>query len=157
MKLAIIAAHDPGLLIGKEGALPWHYREDMEWFKRVTTGHTVIMGRGVFEELGEKPLPGRRNVVLSRTRNYSGVVVCRTISDALESVRNEDLAFVIGGAEIYSALLNRVDELYITEIHKEYSGDTWFPEYRDRIGSEFKEVYREHGEQITFVKYRRTG
>src|SRR5690625_6086602 len=90
MKLIIVAAHDPNLAIGKDGTLPWYYPEDLKFFKKTTIGSPVLMGRGVFEELNEKPLPGRRNIVLSRTRTYSGTESFPSIQEALEALSGEE-------------------------------------------------------------------
>ncbi|MEX0593131.1 MAG: dihydrofolate reductase [Balneolaceae bacterium] len=157
MIVAMIAAHDPELHIGADGELPWHFREDMFYFKRVTSGHPVLMGRGVYEEVGEKPLPNRRNVVLSRRGDWPdhAIEVCRSIPEALELLSGEERVFVIGGGEIYAQFMDRADELWITEIHKTYHGDTFFPEYRDRIGTDWVEVFREAHENLSFVRYER--
>jgi len=155
MRLALIVAHDPNLVIGKEGGMPWHYSKDLKHFKRITMGHPMIMGRGVFEELDEKPLPGRKNIVLSRTRSYDHVPTYTSLNEALESLKGEDLAFVSGGGEVYRQTMDRADLLYVTEIHKEYEGDTFFPEYRDKINTEWKEVEREDTGELSFVKYER--
>lgn len=155
MKLAVIVAHDPNLVIGKDGTLPWHYSEDLKFFKRTTMGHPLLMGRGVFEELDEKPLPGRENVVLSRSFNYDHVSTFSSIDDALEYLWDEELVFVIGGGEVYEQLLPEADLLYVTEIHEEYEGDTFFPEYRDDIGTIWEEIKREDYEKFSFVKYER--
>lgn len=155
MKLVIVAAHDPNLVIGRDGTLPWYYPEDLKFFKKTTMGSPVLMGRGVFEELNEKPLPGRRNIVLSRTRTYSGTETYPSIQEALESVSGEEVVYIIGGAEIYSQLIGQADEMVITEIAKEYEGDTFFPEYREDIGTIWKEVQREGHEELSFVKYQK--
>jgi dihydrofolate reductase len=157
MKLILIAAHDPDLVIGRDGELPWHYREDMLYFKEQTMGSPVLMGRGVFEEVGEKPLPGRRNVVLTRTRSYpnKNVEIARSIDEALERLKNEKRVFVIGGGDIYKAMLAMADFLYITEINKSYGGDTFFPEYRDEIGKSWKEIWRDDHPEFSFVRYER--
>lgn len=155
MTLAIIVAHDPNLVIGKEGGLPWHYSEDLKYFKKVTMGHPMLMGRGVFEELDEKPLPGRENVVLSRTRNYDHVPTFSSVPEALEHLEGEELVFVIGGGEVYRRLLPETDKLFVTEIQREYEGDTYFPEYRDEISSVWKEVKREDRGELSFVVYDR--
>ncbi len=155
MTLALIAAHDPNLVIGKDGDLPWHYPEDMKHFKQTTTGHPVLMGRGEFEELGEKPLPGRENVVLSRSRNYEHVPTFSSIDHALEYLQERDLVFVIGGGEIYRQTIDRADKLVITRIHKEYEGDTYFPEYRDDIGTVWEETRRDGYADFTIVEYER--
>lgn len=155
MTLAAIVAHDPNLVIGKDGDLPWHYSEDLKYFKRTTMGHPLIMGRVVFEELGENPLPGRENIVLSRSRNYDHVPTFSSFDDAMEYVEDEDLVFLIGGGEIYRQFLDRCDQLFVTEVHQEYEGDTYFPEYRDKIGTTWKELKREDTEELSFVVYQR--
>lgn len=157
MTLAAIVAHDPNLVIGKDGDLPWHYSEDLKYFKRVTMGHPLIMGRVVFEELGENPLPGRENIVLSRSRSYDDVPTFSSFDEALEYVRDEELVFLIGGGEIYRQFLGQCDKLFVTEVHQEYEGDTYFPEYRDDIGSIWEEVKREDHKELSFVVYKRIG
>lgn len=155
MTLAAIVAHDPNLVIGKDGDLPWHYSEDLKYFKRTTMGHPLIMGRVVFEELNENPLPGRENIVLSRSREYDHVPTFSEFDEALEYVKDKGLVFLIGGGEIYRQFLDRVEKLYVTEIHEEYEGDTYFPEYRDEIGTTWKEVKREDKQDLSFVVYER--
>ena len=155
MKLILIAAHDPNLVIGKDGELPWRYPEDLKFFKKTTLGHTLLMGRVVFEELNEKPLPGRDAVVLTRTKSYSHVPTFKSVEDALDFLSDEEKIFVIGGGEIYSQMIDMADQLIITEIHQEYPGDTFFPDYREEIGTKWEEISREDGEEISFVKYNR--
>lgn len=155
MTLAAIVAHDPNLVIGRKGELPWHYSEDLKYFKKVTMGHPIIMGRVVFEELNEKPLPGRENIVLSRSRNYEHVRTFSAIQGALDYVDDEDIAFVIGGAEVYRQLMPKVEKLFVTEIHEEYEGDTYFPEYRHEVGSTWREIKRDTHSELSFVVYER--
>lgn len=155
MTLAAIVAHDPNLVIGRKGELPWHYSEDLKYFKKVTMGHPIIMGRIVFEELNEEPLPGRENIVLSRSRNYEHVPTFNAIQGALDYVDDEDIAFVIGGAEVYRQLMPKVEKLFVTEIHEEYEGDTYFPEYRHKIGSTWREIKRDTHSELSFVVYER--
>lgn len=154
MKLILIAAHDPNLVIGKDGELPWRYPEDLKHFKSKTIGKTILMGRGVFEELHEKPLPSRNNIVLSTTKQYNNVQTFQSLEEVMESVK-EDQLFVIGGGVLYKQVLPIADKLIITEIKKEYQGDTYFPEYRDRIGLDWKEVSRTEAENLFFVEYER--
>lgn len=154
MTLAAIVAHDPNLVIGKDGDLPWHYSEDLKYFKRTTMGHPMIMGRVVFEEL-DGPLPGRENIVLSRSRNYDHVPTFSSFDEAIDYVKDKDLVFLIGGGEVYRQFLDQCDKLYVTEIHQEYEGDTYFPEYRDEISSTWKEIKREDKEELSFVVYER--
>ncbi len=155
MTLAAIVAHDPNLVIGKDGDLPWHYSEDLKYFKRITMGHPLIMGRVVFEELGEQPLPGRENIVLSRSREYDHVPTFASFDDALEHVKDEEIVFLIGGGEVYRQFLDRVDKLFVTEVHESFEGDTYFPEYRDEIGITWKEIKRDDREELSFVVYER--
>lgn len=154
MMLTLVAAHDPNLVIGKDGGLPWRYPEDLKHFKKTTLGGTIIMGRGVFEELNEKPLPGRRNIVLSTTQTYDQVDTFSSLKDALQTVKEEEV-FIIGGGVLYRQTLDKADKLIITEIHKEYEGDTFFPEYRDEIGADWKEISRDEQEDLSFITYKR--
>lgn len=155
MKLSIIVAHDPNLVIGKDGELPWHYSEDLKFFKKTTMGSPILMGRGVFEELNEKPLPGRENIVLSRSKSYDHVPTFKSIDAALDYLSEKEQVFIIGGGEIYRQTIGKADELIITQVKKEYKGDTYFPEYRDKIGETWEEVWREDYEEFSFVKYKR--
>lgn len=155
MKLTLIAAHDPNLIIGSNGSLPWHYSEDLKFFKKQTMGHPIVMGRVVFEELNEKPLPGRENIVLSRSRSYDHVKTFESIDSALKYLNDEDTVFIIGGGEIYRQTLPIADQLIITRIKKEYKGDTTFPEYRQEIGEKWKEVWREEHSDFDFIIYDR--
>ena len=99
MKIIIIAAHDPNLVIGNNGTLPWHFSEDLKHFKQTTSGFPILMGRGVFEELGSKPLPNRQNIVLSTTQNYDNVACYSSLEQALEAIKLEQPSklFIIGG------------------------------------------------------------
>jgi len=155
MTLAAIVAHDPHLLIGAEGGLPWHYSEDLKRFKRITMGHPLLMGRKVFDELNHKPLPGRENVVLSRSVTFEQAPTFADVEEALAYLSNNEWVFVIGGAEIYRMLLPRCDYLYVTYIHRAYKGDTYFPEYRDQISTLWEPVSREEHEEFSFVDYKR--
>lgn len=154
MTITLVVAHDPNLVIGKEGGLPWRYPEDLKHFKRTTVGGTIIMGRGVFEELNEIPLPERKNIVLSTTQNYDNVDTYTSLGDALRSSNDEEV-FIIGGGVLYRETIEIADKLIITEIHQEYEGDTYFPEYRDDIGTVWKEESREDHEELSFVTYKR--
>lgn len=155
MKLILIAAHDPNLVIGRNGELPWHYSEDLKFFKRQTMGYPIIMGRVVFEELNEKPLPGRENIVLSKSKSYDHVKSFSSIDKALKYLIDSEKVFIIGGGEIYRQTIDKADELIITEIKKEFKGDTYFPEYRDQIGLAWKEYWREEHKEFDFVKLKK--
>ncbi len=154
MTLTIVVAHDPNLVIGKDGGLPWRYPEDLKHFKETTMGGTMIMGRGVFEELNEIPLPGRTNIVLSRTKTYENVDTFTSLDKALESL-DEDEVFIIGGGVLYREAIDRADKMIVTQVKKEYDGDTYFPEYREDIGEIWKETKLRETEELVFLEYRR--
>lgn len=133
-RLAAVAAMTPQRVIGANNQLPWHYPEDLRWFKELTAGHTVIMGRKTFESLG-KPLPRRRNLVLSRAHDFApeGVEVFAGPRSLLAALAADEQAFVIGGCQIYAALLPFTREIYLTRLRREYPGDTWFPPFEDEF------------------------
>ncbi|MAO64959.1 MAG: hypothetical protein CL666_08150 [Balneola sp.] len=154
MIITLVAAHDPNLVIGKNCGLPWRYPEDLKHFKETTLGGTIIMGRGVFEELNEIPLPGRKNIVLSTTKNYDNVDTFESLNEALKTV-NEKEVFIIGGGVLYRDAIKIADKMIITEIHKEYDGDTYFPDYKDDIGEIWEEVEKEDQGELSFIIYKR--
>lgn len=129
-RLYLVAALARNGVIGAQGKLPWHLPEDLQHFKRLTLGHPVIMGRRTWESLG-RPLPGRENVVISRRPGYAaaGASVASSLQAAIALCAGEPVAFVIGGAEIYAAALPLADGLVMTEIDRDYAGDTRFPEW----------------------------
>jgi dihydrofolate reductase len=155
MKLHLIAAHDDNLVIGNKGKLPWRLPEDLKHFKSITMGHPILMGRGVFEEIGEKPLPGRRNVVLSR-KVWNHVESYSRIDDALTALSEEDVVFLIGGGQIYDQMIEMCDKMYITEVKGSFDGDVFFPEYRAQIGKKWIEVNRDNYPTHSFVEYIRS-
>ena len=153
MKLALIAAIGRNRVIGKDGVLPWHIPQDLKRFKQLTTGHAVLMGRRTFESLG-KPLPRRRNVVVT-SRPIPGVETFHSVNVALQVLAEEEKVFVIGGARLYGRLLHEADELYLTFVHRDVDGDSYFPEYEEVIQNHFREVHREEHGDFTFVDYQR--
>ncbi|MEX0601733.1 MAG: dihydrofolate reductase [Bacteroidota bacterium] len=155
MKLIIIAALARNRVIGSGGKLPWHLPDDLKRFKRLTTGHTILMGRKTYESLG-KALPDRRNVVLT-SHPLSGVETYRSLGDALEALEQEDVVYVIGGGKIFNLCLPVADGLYLTHVDREVEGDTFFPEFEHLIGTTFKPVWREEHDGFTFVNYVKTG
>ena len=120
----------PQRVIGREGTLPWHLPEDLAFFKRTTSGYPVVMGRKTFESLG-RPLPKRRNIVLTRDANWSaaGVEVIHAPADLTHLSGLDGRVFIIGGAEIYQAFLPQLDDLLVSHLLENYAGDTWFPEF----------------------------
>jgi len=130
--LFAIVAHDQNLLIGGGNNLLWHLPDDLKYFKERTRGFPIIMGRKTFDSLG-RPLPGRRNMVVSRQANWSaeGVEVYATLDLALAALQGSD-GFIVGGGEIYRMALPLIDVLYVTEVHATLEGgDTWFPNYSE--------------------------
>lgn len=125
---AVVAVSENGV-IGKDNQLPWRLPSDLKFFKQLTTGHVVIMGRKTFESIG-KPLPNRRNLVISRNPDYpaEGVEVFTSLVAALKACLGEDEVFVIGGATIYEKAfdLDLVDRIYMTIVHGEFEGDAHF-------------------------------
>lgn len=140
--LSILVAMDSQHLIGKDNKLPWHLPNDLKYFKQVTMGHTIVMGRKTFESIG-KPLPGRKNIVITRNKNYhpDGCRVIHSITKIKEMNDKEEI-FIIGGAEIFKETLPIADRLYITEIHETFEGDTFFPEFNL---SDWKLISKEKG------------
>ena len=127
-------------VIGVNNTLPWHISEDLKHFKSLTTGHTIIMGRKTYESIG-RPLPNRRNIVISRNTeaSYEGAEVVHSIEDAFTICKNDNEVFVIGGSNIYEQALSSVDHLYITEIKKSFSGDAYFLRLINKYGSNLQE------------------
>lgn len=125
--LSLIVALDRNGVIGKQGRLPWHLPADLKRFRKLTMGHTVIMGRRTFESLGS-PLPGRRNIVLSRSREFSGAEVARSLEEARRIAGPDEEVFVIGGAEVFREALPQSDRMYVTRVETEVQGgDVRFP------------------------------
>jgi len=154
VKLAIIAALDHRRAIGKDGKLPWHIPEDLKRFKRLTTGHALLMGRRTWESLG-RPLPGRRNVVLSSSP-VPGIESYASIEESLRALASAERVFVIGGGNVYAQLIDRADELYLTLVDRNVEADAFFPPYEHLLGTVFREAARERHPEFEFVDYVRT-
>ena len=156
MKKIIIAAVAENGAIGKDEDIPWHIPEDLEHFKQKTTGHPVIMGRKTFESLPEnfRPLPDRTNIVLTRSdMEKEGIKVVGSMEEAYSIAEElDDKTFIIGGASVYEQGLPEADKMVLTEVKREVSGDTFFPDF-DR--EEWNEERREEHEEFDFVTYTR--
>ena len=127
--ISIIVAVAENGVIGDKNSLLWHISEDLRNFKRITSGHPVIMGRKTFESLG-RPLPNRTNVVISRTtKHIEGCTVVDSLEAAIAMFPKEEEVFIIGGAQIYALALNIADKFYLTRVGYAYEGDTSFPEW----------------------------
>jgi dihydrofolate reductase len=155
MILALIAAHDDNLLIGKDGDLPWHIPADLKYFMKKTKGHPLVMGRRTWESIGSMPLKDRENIVISRSGKWDNATVFKSLDAALESLKDKDLVYIGGGSGIYMDTLPIADRLVLTHVHGSHEGDTYFPEYRDEIGSVWEETFREDHDGFSFVTYDR--
>jgi dihydrofolate reductase len=155
MKLIIIAALTKDRVIGKDRAVPWDIPEDMQRFKRLTTGHPVLMGRETYQTLSS-PLTNRRNVVLS-SNPIDGVETYQTIAEALEALKNEGDVYIIGGGQIFAQLITSASELRLTIVERKVEGDTFFPPYEHLIGSVFRLARKEKHEGFSFEDYVRMG
>ena len=143
-QLSAIVATDRKGTIGKQGDIPWYLPADLKFFKRITTGHPIIMGRKTFRSIG-RPLPKRTNIVLTRDAFFaaSGVVVCHSLSEALAqpAVAESEEAFIIGGGELYRSSLSVVATVYLTLVDAEIDGgDAFFPKLDP---TEWQEVWSE--------------
>ncbi|MDB4655937.1 dihydrofolate reductase [Flavobacteriales bacterium] len=136
--ISMIVAADENNTIGKNNDLIWHLPDDLKFFKKMTSGHAVIMGRRTFESVG-KPLPKRVNIIITRDANYTqeGCVVVNSLEDALkEAFKTDENPFIVGGEQIYRLALPIADRVYLTRIHNTFEGDRHFPE----LGEEWKET-----------------
>ncbi len=117
-------------VIGHTNGMPWHLPSDLAFFKRLTMGHPIVMGRKTHESIG-KPLPGRTNIVITRDRAFRapGCVVVDSLEAAYRAAGDVDEVFVIGGAQVYDAAMATIDRIYLTEVEAEIEGDTWFPAF----------------------------
>nr|WP_223593265.1 dihydrofolate reductase [Neobacillus bataviensis] len=129
--ISFIVAMDENRVIGKDNQLPWHLPEDLKFFKRVTMGHPIAMGRKTHESIG-RVLPGRENIIITRQKEYEseGCTVFTSVEEFVKNCREQsDEIFVIGGAEIFKETFPYADRLYITHIYENFAGDTFFPEF----------------------------
>ena len=151
MIISIIAAVAENNAIGKNGQLPWHLPADLKHFKNLTMGHHIIMGRKTFESVG-KPLPGRTNIIITRQKDFEteNCIVVHSLDEAIKSVVDDDDPFICGGAEIYKQALDIADKMYLTRIHEEFDGDTFFPEIDMNV---WRETEREKSKPDEKCKY----
>jgi dihydrofolate reductase len=155
-ELVLVLARAKNGVIGKGGALPWHLPEDLKHFRRVTTGHAIIMGRKTYESIG-RPLPQRRNIVITRQPGYSaeGCEVVSSLEEAVALARTSDPEpRVIGGAEIYRSALPLATRIFLTEVDRDVDGDVSMPAFDPR---DWEEVDRHAGESpgVSFVTLKR--
>lgn len=155
--ISIIVAADENNVIGKDNDLIWHLPDDLKHFKKLTTGHTIIMGRKTYESIG-RPLPDRISIIVTRDRNFEaeGCLIVHSLEDALNKVSVDQDAFIIGGEQIYGSGLPFTDRIYLTRVHHTFDGDRVFPELdenwreteRNQHGTDEKHAY-----PFTFLTY----
>ncbi len=159
MSISLIAAISKNNVIGRDNDLPWHIPEDLDFFKKMTKGKIVIMGRKTWESIPKKyrPLPGRTNVVISRQLDYKvpeGVYLFEDVDIALDYFKGQDI-MVSGGGQIYTATIDKADILYITHVNQEIpNGHAFFPEIDQNI---WKEIERIDRDGYSFVTYKKGG
>jgi len=150
LKLSIIVAVAENGVIGHNNQLIWRLPEDLKMFKRLTTGHPVIMGRKTFESIG-KPLPNRTSIIITQNPEFQveGCITVHSLEDAIEAASEieDNEAFIIGGAEIYRLSLPFTDKIYLTEVHHAFEGDTFFPELDENIWEEVSRIDHETDEK----------
>jgi dihydrofolate reductase len=160
-EVVLIAAVARNGVIGDQNRLLWHLPEDMAFFRQATTGHAVIMGRKTWESLPERfrPLPGRRNIVLTRGSSFlaPGAEIAHSIDDALRRLPGESRVFVIGGAQVYAQALPLADELLLTQIDRDFAGDVSFPHWPRTAFTALEQTDHDSGQGFRYcrVRYRR--
>jgi dihydrofolate reductase len=161
LRISLVAAVSPGGVIGRDGRIPWRISEDARHFRALTMGHPVVMGRRTWDSLPERfrPLPGRRNVVVTRNAHWRapGAERASSLEHAFRLLAGATQVFVIGGAELYAVALPHADELQLTEIDADFEGDTFFPDWdRAAFDEESREPHvSDTGIPFSFVTYRR--
>ena len=159
-KITLIVAAAENNAIGKNKKMLWHLPNDFKYFKKNTLEHSVVMGRKTFVSIG-KPLPERRNIILTRDMNYSHeeVDVANSVQEVLNYCRDEREIFIIGGAEIYKQTLPLADKILLTRVHTSIDGDAYFPELLDHewrlVSAEKHEKDEKHAFDYTFEVYER--
>ena len=163
MTISIMAALATNNVIGRDNTLPWHMPADLKRLKTTTMGHHVLMGRKTFEDVG-KPLPGRVTVVITRDPHFAaeGVAIARSVDEAISKAEaaGDDEIFILGGAEIFRQTIHRADRMYLTRIHAEPEGDTFFPEFDDvnewrLVDAEHFEPDERNAHPYSFLTYQR--
>ncbi len=158
--VTIIAAAAENDALGKNNDLPWHLPDDFKRFKKLTTGHHIIMGRKTFETFPE-PLPNRVHVVVTRDKNYKnpGAVVVHSIREALELAKHDDQPYIIGGGEIYKQSLEYADKIELTRVHSEVTADTFFPKVDESkwelVNEEYHPKDDKHEHAFSYLTYLR--
>lgn len=158
--LTLIAAAGENNALGKNNDLVWHLPDDFKRFKRLTSGHHIIMGRKTFDSFTQ-PLPNRTHVVITRQENYKkpGIIVVHSLERAIELTKDDPQPFVIGGGEIYKIAMDAADKIELTRVHGEFEADTFFPEIDESkwelVSEEYHEKDEKHKYAFTYLTYER--
>ncbi|MDY0137430.1 MAG: type 3 dihydrofolate reductase [Thiomicrospira sp.] len=159
--ISMIVAMAKNRLIGQDNQMPWHLPDDLKYFKAQTLNKPILMGRKTFESIGAKPLPKRRNIVITRDKQFQadGIEIFDNLDSALAALNNENEIMIIGGAQIYQQMLDKAHRLYITEVAVELEGDAYFPQWNQQAWLETKRVHHSadasHAYAFDFVEYQR--
>jgi len=153
MLISIIVAVSENGVIGLNNQLIWRLPDDLKRFKQLTLGHPMIMGRKTFESIG-KPLPGRQSIIITRDENFSfeGTIVAHSLEEAVDEAKKSgaDEAFIIGGGDIYNQVQDIADKLYITEVHTDTEGDTFFKIQKPDLWKEIEKTHHQKDEKHVF-------
>lgn len=159
--IKLIVAKASNNVIGDKNNLIWHLPNDLKHFKNLTTGHPIIMGRKTYESLG-RPLPNRTNIIITRDQNFidDQIIITHSLEQAFAKANEiQEDVFVIGGGEIYKQAMEYVDVIYLTEVHHEFNGDTYFPEIDEESFEEVERVHHmkdeKHPYSYSFITYKR--
>ena len=158
--LKILVAADENNGIGKDNQLLWHLPADLKHFKQLSTGHTIIMGRKTYDSIG-KPLPNRRNIVITRQPDLTiqGCEIVHSLQQALDTCKSEEDVFIIGGAEIFRQAIAQCDIMFLTRVHHQFEADTFFPEIDPTIWEEIERkdypADAKHNFAYSFLVYRK--
>lgn len=158
--ISIIVAIASNYAIGRDNQLLWHISNDLKHFKKITSGHTVIMGKKTYESLPFKPLPNRENIILTDVagETISGCTMVYSISEILEMCKNKEECFIIGGGSVYKQFMPHAETLYITWVEKDYEADVFFPEISEKeweITEEEKHFSEENNFTYSFRVYKK--
>ncbi len=160
MNISIIVATDEQGLIGRENDLPWKLSADLQYFRRITMGKPLIMGRKTHESIG-RALPGRKNIVLTNNADYQpeGCTIVHTIDEAVHACGGAQEAMVMGGSSLYKQFLPLANKLYLTLVHANLTGDTWFPDWDktqwQQISREDHDADNKNNYPYSFIRYKR--
>ncbi len=161
MKISLVVAMDKNRIIGANNQLPWNLPADLAHFKRLTLNKPIVMGRKTFESIG-RPLPQRRNIIVTRNVKYSaeGCEVFHSLDAALANLKNEEEVMVIGGGELFNQVLSQASTLYLTIVDAKVDGDVYFPDWNanewQEVGSQFNEADEKNPFNYTFLTLKRS-